>query len=367
MTDKILFIMHMPPPVHGASIVGQQIHDSELINNSFECAYLNPAASESVSAIGHFSLKKVADMLHFYRKVCYVVKNEKPQMVYITPSTWDWGFYRDFITIYILKHYHCKIVAHFHNKPQIAFTQKWYNKWLYKKFFKDIHTIFLANKLADPFRAYLDDEHIHICPNGMPEKLEMISRKEIHSPYKFLFVSNMMEEKGVLVLLEACTILRNEGRDFRCDFVGQWSDITEQRFNEICETHSITDVVYAHGPKYGTEKDVFFNSADAFVFPTYYHGECLSLVVLEAMQHALPIITTAEGALAEVVDNQKSGFIVERQNAKALAEKMQYLIEHPNMGREMGKRGRAKYEREYTSEIFENRLCSILTECVQRN
>ena len=31
MKPKILFIMHMPPPVHGAAMVGQYIHDSELI------------------------------------------------------------------------------------------------------------------------------------------------------------------------------------------------------------------------------------------------------------------------------------------------------------------------------------------------
>lgn len=32
MKPKILFIMHMPPPVHGAAMVGQYIHDSEIIN-----------------------------------------------------------------------------------------------------------------------------------------------------------------------------------------------------------------------------------------------------------------------------------------------------------------------------------------------
>ena len=38
---KVLFIMHMPPPVHGASMMGQYIHDSKLISESFECRYIN--------------------------------------------------------------------------------------------------------------------------------------------------------------------------------------------------------------------------------------------------------------------------------------------------------------------------------------
>ena len=360
---KILFCMHLPPPVHGASVVGKQIHDSMIIRDAFDCYFLNPAASESVSAIGHFSLKKVADMMRFYRRVCAFVKNEKPKMVYITPSTWDWGFYRDFITVCLLKHYHCKIVAHFHNKPQIAFTQKWYNKWLYRRFFKDIHTIFLANRLADSFRMYLDDAHIHICPNGMPKILKKISRKEKHTPYNFLFVSNMMAEKGVLVLLEACAILLRKGCEFTCRFIGQWSDVSEQYFNDVCKSKGLVERVHAIGPKYGEEKNAFFANADALVFPTFYHGETFGLVLLEAMQYALPIITTSEGALAEVVDSN-CGFIVEKQNAEALANKMQYLIENPAVGRKMGINGRVKFEHEYTLESFEDRLYAILRKCV---
>lgn len=41
MKSKILFIMHMPPPVHGAAMMGKYIHDSKLINDKFECHYIN--------------------------------------------------------------------------------------------------------------------------------------------------------------------------------------------------------------------------------------------------------------------------------------------------------------------------------------
>ena len=36
---RILFIMHMPPPVHGAAMVGKYIHDSRLVNEAFDCRY----------------------------------------------------------------------------------------------------------------------------------------------------------------------------------------------------------------------------------------------------------------------------------------------------------------------------------------
>ena len=38
---RILFIMHMPPPVHGAAMMGQYIHDSALVESSFDCRFIN--------------------------------------------------------------------------------------------------------------------------------------------------------------------------------------------------------------------------------------------------------------------------------------------------------------------------------------
>lgn len=363
---KVLFIMHMPPPVHGAAVVGKQIYDSPVIRSAFECIFLNPAASGRVDEIGHFSFRKIWAMIRFYGIVQRTVRKEQPQLVYITPSTWDWGFYRDCLTVLLLKSNHCSIVAHFHNKPKLSFTRKWYNKWLYKHFFNQIDVIFLAAKLADTFSRYIAPERMHVCPNGIPGSASA-TIPVTHDTYTFLFVSNMMQEKGVDVLLDACALLKEKGLRFCCKFVGRWSDISEDDFVNRCSNLHVEDCVSALGAKYGQEKDACFAQADAFVFPTFYHGECLSLVVLEAMQHSLPVITTAEGALSEVVDDGKTGFVVAKQDSLHLAEKMQFLIEHPEMGREMGAKGLAKYKNEYTAEVFENRLCSILYDCIQNN
>lgn len=68
MKQKILFIMHMPPPVHGAAMMGQYVHDSDLINEKFECHYINPSLSSSVGDVGKFSLKKLLIFLELFLK-----------------------------------------------------------------------------------------------------------------------------------------------------------------------------------------------------------------------------------------------------------------------------------------------------------
>ena len=63
MKPKILFILHLPPPVHGSSIVGGFIKASTLINNRFNSKYINLGTSKSVDAIG----KKFAQLCKKYK------------------------------------------------------------------------------------------------------------------------------------------------------------------------------------------------------------------------------------------------------------------------------------------------------------
>ena len=55
------------------------------------------------------------------------------------------------------------------------------------------------------------------------------------------------------------------------------------------------------------------------LFPTFYHNECFSLVLLEAMEHGLPCISTTEGGIPGIVDDGKTGFLVPKHDVAVLA------------------------------------------------
>ena len=86
----------------------------------------------------------------------------------------------------------------------------------------------------------------------------------------------MMLEKGVWTLLDACCILKNKGYDFVCNFVGKWSDISEEEFAAYLQKCGLEGMVTAHGAKYGSDKEVYWLQADLFILPTY--NECFPLV-----------------------------------------------------------------------------------------
>lgn len=182
--------------------------------------------------------------------------------------------------------------------------------------------------------------------------------------FNIFFLSNMMAEKGVWVLIDACKLLEQRNCSFECHCVRKWSDITEDSFNQYVLTKGLKGKVFAHGAKYGDDKNVFWKKADIFVFPTFYHNECFPLVLLEAMQQGVACIASDEGGISDMIENDVTGFVVEKRNAKALADKIAYLMEHPDICRRMGEAGKEKFEREFTLSRFENNMVDVLNRCL---
>ena len=176
--------------------------------------------------------------------------------------------------------------------------------------------------------------------------------------FNILFLSNIMAEKGVWTLMDACKILKERAFLLECHFVGKWSDITEEAFQMYKTKHGLNDIIWAHGAKYGSEKISFWKNADLFILPTY--NECFPLTLLEAMQQGIACIASNEGGIADIIEEGKTGFIVEKKNAQQLADKIEMLLKDTALRQQMGKAGREKFLAEFTIERFENRMKEIL-------
>ena len=86
MKPSILFILHMPPPVHGAAMMGKYIHDSKMINETFDCHYINLATAKDIKDIGKVGLKKLISFLEMLKSIRKMVKQMKILLVYVTPN-----------------------------------------------------------------------------------------------------------------------------------------------------------------------------------------------------------------------------------------------------------------------------------------
>ena len=362
MKPKILFILHLPPPIHGAAMMGKYIQESELINSSFDCFCINLATAGSLSDIGHVSLEKLLKYLLLLRYISHVVKEIRPELVYITPNAGGKAFFKDFIVVQMLKSMGCKIIAHYHNKGVSAYQSKWIYNFLYKRFFSNLKVILLAENLYKDIAKYVKREDVYICPNGIPSscKEEMEARRNNVIPH-LLFLSNLLISKGVIVLLDALKILKEKEYTFVCQFIGgETAEINAVQFFEEVNKRELSDLVTYVGRKVREEKEAFFRQADIFVFPTYY--ETFGLVNLEAMEYKLPVISTNEGGIPDIVKDGENGLICEKQNPYSLADCIAKLLDDEELRVKMGNAGYEKFCREFTLQRFESRMLDILSQ-----
>lgn len=365
MKSSILFIMHMPPPVHGAAMMGKYIHDSRIVNETFDCHYINLATAKDLTDIGKIRLQKFTQFYQLLSKIRKEVKRIRPELVYVTPNAKGGAFYKDFIVIQMLKSMGCKVVVHYHNKGVSLRQDKTIDNLLYRTFFKKLKVILLAEALYADVQKYVPRKDVFICPNGIPEALTAEPSAIRHNAIpKLLFLSNLLIDKGVFTLLDACKILKEKGYQFTCDFVGgETADINAERFNQEVAIRGVNECVCYKGKKYGAEKEEMLKSVDLFILPTY--NECFPLVLLEAMQQGLPCISTNEGGIADIIIPNETGYIVPKKSAQDLADKIEILLKDTSLRLEMGNKGLERYKQLFTLEAFEQRIASILKACIK--
>jgi len=367
LKPKILFILHLPPPVHGAAMMGKFIQQSSVINSSFNADYINLSASDNIKEVGKGGVGKIFSTLTIIVKVSKALLSKKYELCYITLTAKGYGYYKDVMVVAILKIFRKKIIYHFHNKGVATQQQKTLDNLLYRFTFKDTKSILLSSLLYPDISNYVNREDVFFCANGIPDLETNAAVKKRYNSLNtcnLLFLSNMVAEKGVLVLLDACKLLKENGTLFECHFVGAWADVSEDTFNKYVSKNNLSDCIFTHGKKYDKDKLKFYSSADIFVFPTFYHNECFPLVLLEAMQFGLPLVSTNEGGIAEIISDGETGFIVPPNNAAELSAKLEYLIKSPELRLQMGVEGRKRFEEKFTLDHFENHLSEILKKVI---
>ena len=351
--------MHMPPPVHGAAMMGQYIHDSLMINQMFDCRYVNIATANNINDIGQGGLKKIITFINKLKTIQKASAAFHPDLVYITPAAAGIALYKDYIMVQFLKRRCQNVVLHYHNKGVAQNSKKWYNRLLYKRLFCDVRVILLSELLYPDISSYVSQERVMICPNGIPDSNCSLQKTKRGHKLQILFLSNLISSKGILTLLDALVLMKNE--NIHCSIAGAPGDISVSRLQTEIERRGIQDMVTYHGATDADQKLALFGQTDIFAFPT--ENDCFPLVLLEAMRSGVPCVTTDEGAIVDLVKDGQNGYIVEKQNAEKLAKKLQWLEVHKQERLQMGMAGRKMYERNYTVADFEKRICDILTMC----
>ncbi|MDA0317068.1 MAG: glycosyltransferase family 4 protein [Bacteroidetes bacterium] len=366
---KILLIIPLPPPIHGVTMANDIIKNCKDFNFEFDTKFVDYSFVREINEIGGFSMKKGWIYIKHLVNTFKTVFKFKPDVIYFTIAPVGGAFIRDAIFVNLLKlFFNKRVVLHFHGKGIYKEMKK--SKalsFLYNLTFSNTYIILLSNLLKNDLKLVRSKHNLFFIPNGIkPIKHKGIKQSKLN-PIKLLYLSNLIESKGVIILLKAISQIVSQGYDnFSISFVGKPSkSITETIFNQEVEKYNLNKHVNYLGPKYGDEKYDILKNSDIFVFPTY--KDCFPLVLLEAMQSKLAIISTYEGAIPEIIDNNINGILCRKKSVDDLVLNIIKLLENPELINKLGDNAYEKFEKHYTAEKFESRLIKTFNEILQKD
>ena len=355
---KILCIMQLPPPIHGANLMNSYLLNSKIINGNFNMQVVNLQFASSLKEIEKFSFHKVFKSIKFALIIFFKVMKFKPDLVYFTLSPKGFAFYRDTIYVSILKLSHQKIVFHLHAQGiRMESERSWLKRKLAKFVFKNTHVICLAKNLIEDIKPIYSAVPF-IVPCGIPiHPKSNQTKSRTNEVVQILYLSNYIKNKGILKLIDALKILSEQKFFFKARLVGAPTDLSIDTVENYIRERGLQNCVQVVGPKYNEEKYNELMSADIFVLPSF--NEAFPLVNLEAMQFSLPVLSTNVGGVSEAVINEETGFVVESRNVQQLADKLILLIKDKNLREQMGMKGKDRFCNNYTLRHFEYNIKNV--------
>ena len=166
---KILFIAPLPPPVHGSSMVSKYIKESALIQESFDCDFVNLSTSRSMDEIGKGGLKKIFRFLGSLLTLLSKLLTHRYDLCYIAITCHGMGFLKDAPFALLCKLFGHKLLLHQHNKGMSRDCNRWPYRWLMPLVYRNATVMLLSWHLYEDISAVVKREQVIICPNGIPE------------------------------------------------------------------------------------------------------------------------------------------------------------------------------------------------------
>jgi len=231
------------------------------------------------------------------------------------------------------------------------------HRWL-KTWEKQVHLYIAPTEFARRkfIEGGLPAEKIVVKPNFVDSDELQVTNDEWRKGKRgyALFVGRLSPEKGVRTLLRAW----QKTKEIPLKVVGDGPLMGEvQAFLE----REGLEGVEVLGHREREEVLRLMRGAWFLVFPSEWY-EGFPLTIAEAFACGVPVIASRLGAMAEIVEDGRTGLHFEPGNSEDLVAKVEWAWTHPKEMQEMGQEARREYEEKYTAE----RNYEMLMEIYQR-
>jgi len=287
--------------------------------------------------------------------IARIIKKIQPDIVHVNAL-------QDLAPVFIAVHMRAinghkpAIIAMSHNPLSWGQAKSVWLNSKYIKYFSDGFVALATTHKNQLLQLGIHSDKVTVIPNPydpaqVKTNLSFI-KDEANKPkefYKVTYVANVCERKAQDVLINAASQILNKHPEVKFELIGKVIPGEEAyltKLKSLIKDHGLEESVYLRGEV--PYKDVLtsLHECDVFLFPTL--AEMMPRAVIEAMVIGKPVIASGVDGILDLIQNRKTGILVQPGNISELSSAVTELIENPNLAYDLGKAGQ-KYILEYCS------------------
>lgn len=227
----------------------------------------------------------------------------------------------------------------------------------------DLFTVVSEKMKRDLIALGCDKDKIVVHRMGVDLKQFTFCFREIkvEDTLRLLSIGRLVEKKGLEYAIQAVGKAARRFPQIQYKIIGDGE--LNNRLKEIVKKLKVEQNIQLLGWKSHHEVAQLMQDAHILLAPSVTAGdgdqEGVPVVIMEALARGLPVISTLHSGIPELVQDGQSGFLVPEKDVHALTDKLEYMIEHPELFDAMGRSGRAWIEKHYDITKLNGRLASV--------
>lgn len=193
-------------------------------------------------------------------------------------------------------------------------------------FYRKVDTIVVEGQRMKSDLQELGLANAVTLPNFKHVKSIRISKSKHHDgPFRFVFLSRIMKEKGCALIFEAIKRLSGKGAaNFTVDFYGPVDPSYRAEFEQSLQETQLADYKGFLDLR-DTANYACLAEYDAMLFPTVWNGEGFPGIIIDAYVAGLPVLASDWSMNSEMIDHGRTGYLFAPDDAEALAAAMHQI------------------------------------------
>ena len=365
----VLVVAHGPPLRGGIATVAADLVDDPDLDAEFDVEFLNTAQNDAER--GKFSLANVTrvtrDATETFRRSRAGTVVHTHSVHYPAPVVW-----RQVAVAAAARLRGAAVLNHNHAQPPyMERPGEWevsrLNAWGFAALDRLVEaTILIADAGVPNLRRYMAHTELPVVHNSIV--VDDVERSSaVHDPPVLLFIGELLERKGLVVLLDALDLLAERGStigapgrpgDVELRIIGDdrpGLDPLKDQMVALVRARGHRDALT--GPLERAEVYRHLSQADLYVFPTFTEGQ--PFTVIESLVAGVPLVASDIQAISNMIEDGTHGRLVPLHDPTAVADAIEALLADPDRRRTMSDACRRRAKERFDSPVFSARIAEL--------